>query len=94
MPLKDDIRPVTWLKNRAADMLDQVNRTHSPVVITQNGKPRAVIQDPESYESMRNALLLLTVLAQREREIDAGKLINQEIVFDRLKKKLRRRKTA
>ncbi len=94
MPLKDDIRPVTWLKNRAADMLDQVNRTHNPVVITQNGKPRAVIQDPESYESMRNALLLLTVLAQREREIDAGKLINQEIVFDRLKKKLRRRKTA
>ena len=56
MSIEDDIRPVTYLKSRAADLLAQVNETHRPVIITQNGEVRAVLQDPQSYESMRNAL--------------------------------------
>jgi prevent-host-death family protein len=50
MKMREDIRPVTYLKSKAADLLDQLNKTHRPVVITQNGEARAVIQDPESYE--------------------------------------------
>ena len=53
MKMREDIRPVTYLKSKAADLLDQLNKTHRPVVITQNGEARAVIQDPESYERRR-----------------------------------------
>jgi prevent-host-death family protein len=48
MKISEDIRPVTYLKSKAADMLQQINETHRPVIITQKGEPRAVLQDPES----------------------------------------------
>ena len=56
MNITNDIRPVTYLKAKAADLLKQVNETHRPVIITQNGEPRAVLQDPQSFEDMRNAI--------------------------------------
>ena len=56
MNITKDIKPVTYLKSKAADLLNQINDTHRPVIITQNGEPRAVLQDPESYENMRNAI--------------------------------------
>ena len=72
MSIDEDIRPVTYLKSRAADLLRQVNRTRRPVIITQNGEPRAVLQDPKSYEDMRNALGLLKLIAQGEEDILKG----------------------
>ena len=50
MNIKSDIKPVSFLKSRSAEILEQVNTTHRPVIITQNGEPRAVLQDPESYK--------------------------------------------
>ena len=76
-----DIKPVTYLKSRAADLLKQINETHRPVVITQNGEPRAVLQDPESYENMRNAIGLLKLISLREVDIKDGKSKSQEEVF-------------
>jgi len=52
MQVIDDIKPVTYLKNRAADVLKHINETHRPMIITQNGEAKAVIQDPKSYEEM------------------------------------------
>jgi prevent-host-death family protein len=46
MVIIEDIRPVSYLKSRAGDILEQINETHRPVFITQNGEPRAVLQDP------------------------------------------------
>jgi len=87
----DDIRPITYLKSRAADLLKQVNETHRPVIITQNGEPRAVLQDPESYESMREALGLLKLISQGEEDIRKGKITPQEEVFSRIEKVIGKR---
>jgi prevent-host-death family protein len=43
MNILDDIKPITFLKSKAADLLNQINETHRPVIITQNGEPRAVL---------------------------------------------------
>lgn len=86
MSIEDDIRPITYLKSRAADLLKQVNETHRPVIITQNGEPRAVLQDPQSYESMRKALGLLKLISQGEEDIRKGKVRSQEEVFSRIEK--------
>ena len=94
MKMEQDIRPVTWLKNRTREMLDQVNRTRRPVIVTQNGKARAVIQDPESYEKTKQALLMLKILAMGERELEQGKGIPQDVVFERAQRRLKKRKTA
>jgi prevent-host-death family protein len=86
MSIEKDIRPITYLKSRAADLLRQVNETHRPVVITQNGEPRAVLQDPQSYESMRNALGLLKLISQGEEDIRKGNVRHQEEVFSKIEK--------
>jgi len=81
MNIINDIKPVTYLKARAADLLDQINETHRPVIITQNGEPRAVLQDPESYENMRNTIGILKLLSQGEADIRDGRTKPQEDVF-------------
>jgi len=93
MNISRDIKPVTYLKARASDLLRQINETHRPVVITQNGEPRAVLQDPESYENMRNAIGLLKLISLGEKDIKEGKSKSQKEVFTNieniLKEKMR-----
>ncbi|PID72707.1 MAG: prevent-host-death protein [Desulfobulbus propionicus] len=89
MNLTEDIRPITYLKNQAADVLKQINETQRPMIITQNGEPRAVLQDPVSYENMRNAISLLKLISQGEDDIRQGKVRSQEDVFSDLEKRVR-----
>jgi prevent-host-death family protein len=86
MSMKKDIRPITYLKTRASDLLKQVNETHRPVVITQNGEPMAVLQDPKSYEDMRYALGLMKLISQGEEDIRNGETKSQDDVFTRIGK--------
>ena len=88
MKISTDIKPVTYLKSRAKDMLEQVNETHRPIVITQNGEPRAVLQDTESYENMRNTIGLLKLISQGEEDIRKGQSRPQADVFSDLEKLL------
>ena len=92
MNLKEDIQPVTYLKGNAAHLLQQVNETRRPVIITQNGVARAVLQDPASYESMRNAIALLKLMVQGEDDIRAGRLTDQDDVFSGIEARLTARK--
>jgi len=84
-----DIRTVTELKARAAQLLDEVNSKKRPLVITQDGKPRAVLMDFESYEEMRNAIGLLKLVSQGEEDIRAGRWIDQDKLFDCLEIRLK-----
>jgi len=91
MNIIKDIKPVTYLKSRAADLLNQINETHRPVIITQNGEPRAVLQDPESYENMRNAIGILKLISQGESDIRSGLTKPQESVFTEIEDALNER---
>ncbi len=89
MHITSDIKPITYLKSKAADLLNQINETHRPVIITQNGEPRAVLQDPESYENMRNAIGILKALSQGESDIKNEKIKSQEEVFKEIESSLK-----
>ena len=89
MNISTDIKPVTYLKSKTADLLKQINETHRPVIITQNGEPRAVLQDPKSYENMRNAIGILKLISQGEEEIKNGKSKSQEEVFKNIENVLK-----
>ena len=91
MNISKDIRPITYLKSKAPDLLKQINETHRPVVITQNGEPRAVLQDPESYENMRNAIGILKLISQGEQDVRDGKWKSQEEVLAKVEKILKER---
>ncbi len=88
MNISRDIKPVSYLKAKAADLLQQINETRRPVIITQNGEPRAVLQDPESYEKMRNAIGLLKILALSEEEIKTADVLPHDAVFKKVQQKL------
>jgi prevent-host-death family protein len=81
MNISKDIKPITYLKARAPELLKQINETHRPVLITQNGELKAVLQDPQSYENTRNAIGILKLLSQGEEDIKKGKLKSQDQVF-------------
>ena len=83
-----DIKPITYLKANAADLLKHINETHRPIIITQNGEAKAVLQDPESYESMRKALCLLKLISMGEEDVRNNRLIDNDKVFKDLEKKL------
>ena len=82
MQLQNDIKPITYLKSRAADVLKQINETHRPMIITQNGEAKAVIQDPQSYENMKNTISMLKLLSFAEEDIKNGDLLDEEEVFE------------
>ncbi|MHB8126138.1 MAG: type II toxin-antitoxin system Phd/YefM family antitoxin [Desulfitobacteriaceae bacterium] len=88
MNIKEDIRPISYIKANAAEILEQVNETRRPVYVTQNGEARAVLVDTESYENMKKALGLLKLLTQGESDIVDGKVISQEDFFSDLDRKL------
>lgn len=90
MQIIDDIKPVTYLKSRAADVLKHINETHRPMIITQNGEAKAVIQDPQSYEDMRNAISLLKLLSFAEEDIKNGNTHTEEDVFSSVEELLKK----
>jgi len=90
MQLIEDIKPVTYLKSRAADVLKHINETHRPMLITQNGEAKAVIQDPKSYADMKNAISLLKLLSFAEEDIRNENLHSEEDVFASVEEMLNR----
>ena len=90
MSIETDIRPVTYLKAKASDLLKQVNETRCHVVITQNGEPRAVLQDTTSFEETKRALILMKLIHQSEEAIRQGKVTSHEDVFSELNQRLDR----
>ena len=88
MKITTDIKPVTYLKSRTAELLKQVNETHRPIVITQNGEAKGVLQDPESYEKMRNAIGILKLISLGEADIREGRSTRQDAVFANLEQLL------
>ena len=88
MKVSSDIKPVSYLKSHAAEILKHINETHRPVVITQNGEPKAVLQDPDSYDKMRNAIGLLKLISLGEKDIKQDKVKPQEKVFKNIDKLL------
>ncbi len=91
MNISKDVKSIGSLRSRAAEIIEQVNETHRPIVIIQKGEPRAVLQDLESYENMRNAIGILKLISQGERDFEDGRSKAQKEVFANVQRLLKRR---
>lgn len=85
MKLSEQIKPVSYLKANTAEILRQMADRREPVVITQNGVAKAVIQDIASYEQTQETLALLKILALGNRQIEDGKFVPARTAIERLK---------
>ena len=79
------IRPISYLKANAAEVVRELAEQREPLVITQNGEAKAVIQDVASFEQTQETLVLLKILALGNRQIEAGKMVPAADVFRRLR---------
>ena len=74
MSLSDQIKPISYLKANASAILHDLAERGEPLIITQNGEAKAVIQDVHSYEQTQETMALLKILALGNRQIEAGKV--------------------
>lgn len=88
MNLSNDIKPISYLKAKTAEVINEANENKRAIIITQNGEAKAVIQDIKSYENMQNSINLLKLIVQSENDIENGNVIDQEVMFEKLEEKL------
>jgi len=82
MRFSTQIKPISYVKAHAAELLDRITEEREPIIITQNGEARAVLVDVASYEHMMDeTLVLLKILAYADKEIEAGETIPIEEVM-------------
>jgi prevent-host-death family protein len=74
MKLSDQIKPISYLKAHAAEVIRNLSTQIEPLVITQNGEAKAVLQDIKSYEQTQETMALLKMLALGQRQVDEGKI--------------------
>ncbi len=85
MRYSSQVKSISYLKANAADVLVQLAEQREPIIITQNGEAKAVIQDVASYEKTEQTLALLKILALGRREEEDGKVRPLAEVVERLR---------
>jgi len=87
MKLSSQIRPISYLKAHAAEIIRNLAEQQEPMVITQNGEAKVVIQDIESYEKTQQTMALLKILALGMRQVEEGKFLPAGKVIKRLRER-------
>jgi len=90
MKLSHQIKPVSYLKANTAEILRTIAEQGEPLVITQNGEAKAVLQDIVSYEQTQETLALLKILALGQRQIEQQDFKPAGDVVKRLRGKQKR----
>jgi prevent-host-death family protein len=82
------IKPISYLKANAAEVLQVLEEQRKPMIITQNGEAKAVIQDVASYEEIQETLALLKILALGSQQVERGEITPIGEVLSRLRSKV------
>ena len=86
--LRGNIKPISYIKTNAAEMLKYVQERKNPIIITQNGEAKAVLIDIESYQDTEDAFALMNIIKIAEKDIENGRIRKATDVFNDLKEKL------
>jgi prevent-host-death family protein len=86
--MTEDVLSLSQFRADAARLLDQVRDESATLVLTQNGRARAVVQDYAQYQARERAMLMLKLMAEGERDISAGDTLLQADVFEKLRQQL------
>lgn len=76
-----DIRPISQVKAHAAEIIDEIQNTQRPLIITQHGEAKAVLLDTHTYHELTETVALLKILNQSEREFEQGQTKTTAEVF-------------
>lgn len=91
MKYSTQIKPISYLKANAAEVIRTLAKQREPLIITQNGEATAVIQDVATYEETQETLALLKILALGNQHIEDGKGVPAKEAFRRVRARLAKR---
>ena len=87
MKMSSQIRPISYLEAHAAEIVRNMGDQGAPLVITQNGEAKVVLQDIESYEQTQETMALLKILTLGNRQVEAGNVESAAVVIRRLRER-------
>ena len=90
MKLSEAVLSISEVNANAAKLIEQMQITHQPVIITQNGRATAIVQDMQSYEQTQESLALLKIIAQGQADIAAGRVKPLRQAFADVRKQTRK----
>ena len=86
--LRENIKPISYIKTNAAEMMRYVSERKNPIIITQNGEAKAVLVDIETYQDTEDAFALMNIIKLAEGDVENGKIRKVDDVFKDLKEKI------
>lgn len=86
MKFSTQVKPISYLKSHAAEIIKDISESRKPMLITQNGEAKLVVMDVRSYEEQEETLALLKILALGNREIEQGHFKSADELFAELDK--------
>ena len=92
MLLQEAVKPISYVKAHAADIILNITESRTPIIITQNGEATAVLQDIASYEEIQESLALLKILAISRKDVEEGRMEPVEQVFADLREEIKMRR--
>lgn len=88
MRLSTQVKPISYVKANAAEIIAELNDGGEPVVVTQNGEAKAVLQSIEDYEQTQETLALLKILALGMEDVRAGRTRPAREAIEELRQEL------
>jgi prevent-host-death family protein len=88
--LDKDVKPISEFRANATNLIEQVNKTKRPLVITQHGKSSAVLLDVKEYEALLDKIGLLSDLAEAEEDIKNKRVYSTDKVRELLGKRTKK----
>lgn len=92
MKLSNNVKPISYLKTHAAKLIHEINDNNQTLVITQNGKAKAILQDIKTYENTKESIALLKILSQSTKSKKQGKYKPAKKAFNDITQKIRHSK--
>ena len=86
MKFSTQVKPISYLKSHAAEIVKDVSESREPMLITQNGEAKLVVMDVRTYAQQEEPLALLKILAMGTRDIEQGRFRDADEVFAELDK--------
>ncbi|MFO1161613.1 MAG: type II toxin-antitoxin system Phd/YefM family antitoxin [Reyranellaceae bacterium] len=91
MPRASRIKPISYFKAHAAEIIQELGEVGEPMIITQNGEAKAIVQDIVSYEKTQETLALLKILALGEKDVQEGKTVPVADAMKRVRERIKAR---
>ena len=89
MKLSTAVKPISYLKAHASELIREITNTRQALIVTRNGEAKVVVQDIRSYERMQETLALLKILTRSKQSVKRGKIKTLDATFTSLEKRIR-----